>query len=274
MARTKPRAKSSSKSKVNVLLIVFVFILIAWLIYATYFANTGRSLLLQTNTILAVESQDSIALEQTINNMPNSSSSVDSLQIGVVSSAGVLKTVRVDKQTYQENLTINGRVVPNLVSYAPIELLSKQNVQKHQIFLITISLGGNECDSAYKIIDIVGKHYSVTDSFASCTEYKSATISGNKFTTNFVKINSSSIYSYDIITKILSENSVTTNRTIEVNTAKQIINMANKDGCAKGDLIYMDKSCDDGNKYCRLFRQLPKDSKKDSYYKALNNFCN
>ena len=266
--------------KVIMLLLVLLVLALIWFKLVPLWTNSTTSLPNLEN----VESNSmSLIPHEFIPSSPVATS--PDVDLNSMLSKGIKTKIGVVKSQVAENnstLNINNKPIAEIQAQSPIELTSLFAIESMQIFLIAYNQGGNECAVKYQFVTITDAGYRLSTLFGNCLPLKNFTQDANKININFPSHNEYAnekdfiVYQY----KNTQVKQIVRDKTDAYYlkryarlSAKGIMALAKKDGCANDGILNYDNACNWGKKYCTMFKAL-KHPVKDNHYNTLNDFCN
>ena len=269
--------------KLIMLILVILVIVLVWYKIVPLWSNapTYNNLSNDSRSIIESAPIESIPHEF-IPNSPATSSAIDlntMIKKGIKTKIGIVKINDVNSAY---TISINNRPITEIQAQSPIELSNLFAIKSTQIFLVAYNQGGNQCAIQYQFITINDNGYKLSSLFGNCLPYISAIQNLDKINIKFRSNNEYAndkdfiVYQYTngIVKQIVKDksNKYYLQRYASV-SAKGIMSIAIKDGCASDGILNYDNACGWGKKYCTMFKAL-KNPVKDENYKILQDFCN
>lgn len=202
------------------------------------------------------------------------------LESGINTNGGILLSTKIPEGTaYKYKITLDKHNI-GINTVSQIDLVKAFLVESQQVLLFGFNQGGNQCDKEYQFLSINGDKYKLSKVFGSCLSITNIVESdggiyvlmpqNNPYLGDNVVV--TYLYKNFKVTEIKKANKQLIRAMYKNLTPKQIIQIANKDGCYQDGVMLDSSSCDNGRKYCSMFKSLQK-PKKDSNYYILKDFC-
>lgn len=202
------------------------------------------------------------------------------LETGILTRAGIVKSTRLDavKGIEQYSLQLDGKST-GILTVSPIELVKGFQIDHKQILLIAYDQGGNQCSRKYQILTM-DESVQISKPFGSCLPLSGINEESHEIILTMPQNNP---YLGDDVTvsyRYADGNVTLLNKTkpdqlqqkYKALTATQILKIAAIDGCYQDGVMLDDNSCENGLKYCTMFKNIPKQA-KNLDYKFLSDFC-
>lgn len=260
-------------------LLIAIFIGIAYLLFQTKDIDTYtvnpvseyEDVLKEAESHLIIPNVEQVKEPVTLTTM---------LESGINTNGGILISKKIsDASIYKYKVTLNKHNI-GINTVSQIELVKAFLVESQQVLLFGFDQGGNQCDKEYQFLAIDGDKYKLSKVFGSCLPITNIFESNNDIyvlmpqNNPYLGDNIAVTYLYHNfrIAEMKKSNKQLIRSMYKNLTAKQIIQMADKDGCYQNGVMLDNSSCDSGRKYCAMYKSLQK-PKKDSNYYILKDFC-
>lgn len=264
--------------KIGLIIFVLAIVSIGYWLYPRNSVGQQNVINKPSDILNQTESSPDVA------NIPESGAVVDlttALKSGITTKGGILQSRTLNGNSIQHySLTLNSRLL-DIKTVSDIELVKLFEINDQQIFVIAYDQGGNQCSIKYKVIAINDKTHQLSNSFGNCLPLADSYVSESDIIFSMPQNNP--YLGSDLLVKYKYHDGKVklfqkpTKDDLKQHyaqlTAREILQIADKDGCYVGGVLIDDNSCGNGRKYCTMFKNLSTPV-KDADYKTLKSFCN
>lgn len=203
------------------------------------------------------------------------------LEAGIHTQLGVLQSI---KKGTEYTILLNKRQL-DVHAVSRINLVKAFLVKKFpvsaQVLLLSYNQGGNQCNIQYQILQLNKKTYNLTPVFGSCLNLQTISQASNKLIIQMPQNNpylgDDVLITYKYYNDKIHIASPSTPQQLRQKYAKldaqQILQNAINDKCYVNGVFLFDNACNNGQKYCTMFKHLTNHTKNHAY-KILQDFCN
>ena len=255
--------------KIIMFILVLLVLILVWFKIVPLWTNTPLTMPIpifnELNSNESIISQNGVDLNTMLNK-------------GIKTQIGIIKSIATSSGN---SIMINNKTVSEIQAQSPIELSNLFAIEGSQIFLIGYNQGGNDCNIKYQFITINKSGYKLSSQFGNCLPYTKAQQTVDTISINF-KSNNEYATQNDFIVYQYQNGLVKQTKKDKSDkyylkkyaslSAKGIMALAIKDGCANDGILNYDNACSWGKKYCTMFKAL-KNPVKDNDYQTLKEFC-